>query len=245
MKYCIFGDIHSNLESLTVLMDYCKSQNITDFICCGDIVGYGPSPVECIEKLFSLPGIRFVMGNHDAGVCGKLELSWFNDKARESLLYTKSVVNLEQVELLVSLPEKLAVNNFIVVHGSPRMFLKEYLIAEKNIKENIDYFNSQICFVGHTHIPFVFTEEKNKKSRLDGISGNSAVILEPGNRYIINIGSVGQPRDNDPKLCFVIYDTDRGLINFMRLKYNIIQTQQKMKLLNFSQFNIDRLESGV
>lgn len=243
MRYAVFSDIHSNLEALNAALGYYKKESVDSYICCGDIVGYGPDPKECIELIAALPDITAVMGNHDAAVCGFKDIRWFHEQAKEVIIWTEKQLAEKDTKYLCGLPRKASINDMTVVHGSPSEPINEYLLTVAQMKENLKLFTEQICLVGHTHAPFIFAGSK-KESELLEVKGDLKIILETGKRYIINPGSVGQPRDSNPLASCAIYDTAKREFGFVRLKYDIKTTQRKMASKKLPQYLIERLALG-
>ena len=162
MRYAVFSDIHSNIEALESVLSVIEKENVDEYICCGDIVGYGPEPNECVEKIKSIKNIKIIAGNHDRASVGLFDVNWFNDNTKAAILWTSSQLTKENKNFLRELPEKIIEENFTVVHGSPREPIKEYLIKPFDMQENLRFFETQICFIGHSHYPFVYTSEGMK-----------------------------------------------------------------------------------
>ncbi|MEW6041738.1 MAG: metallophosphoesterase family protein, partial [Elusimicrobiota bacterium] len=212
---------------------------------CGDVVSYGPEPNECVEKVSSLKDIKIVMGNHDAACCGLKELSWFNENAQAAIIWTSKVLTEKNRNFLKNLPNIYREENFILSHGSPKDPINEYLFTKKQFEENIGYFNECLCFVGHTHIPVVYQYNVRAGSGEFYLVSDAYVLtIAEDYRYIINAGSVGQPRDFDVRASFAMYDSAEGKIYFHRIRYDIGKTQSKMAKQSLPPFLIERLGIG-
>lgn len=221
MKLAVFSDIHSNIEALNCVLEKISFENVDEIVCCGDIVGYGPEPNECIEKIKRLKNLKIVAGNHDRASIGLFDINWFNDNAKAAVLWTSSQLAEYNKNFLRELSEKIIKNDSTLVHGSPREPINEYLIKPSDMQENLKFFETQICFIGHTHRPFIYTVE-------NGITGLSAnATLQITFKSIINVGSVGQPRDGDNRACFLILEDNK--ITFHRVEYDIEKVQNKMR----------------
>lgn len=246
MKYAVISDIHSNYEALFCVLEDIKIEKVDKIYCCGDIVGYGPSPNECIELIKSYNNVISVLGNHDVAVLGKSDLSWFNKNAREAIIINQQLLIQQNLLFLEKLPHKIEETDLLFVHGSPRDNIYEYLFTIQLLRTNIKLFNQQVCFCGHTHIPIVylFNFITGQENIIIPTANNQVVNIENDTKYIINVGSVGQPRDGNPKSCYVIFDTDKKIIEYKRIEYNISVVQQKMRMLNIPEFLISRLEFG-
>lgn len=243
MKYAIVSDIHSNYEAFVSVIEEIKNEKVDKIFCCGDIVGYGPNPDECIN-LIKQYSIVSVLGNHDVGVLDKVDLSWFNKDASDAIIINKKLISFENFRFLETLSTSFIEGNFLFVHGSPRDNIYEYLLDLSSLKLNIKFMNQKICFCGHTHSPFIYSfnieTEKGEVFYTDKV----AFEIEKSKKYIINVGSVGQPRDGDNRACYVIFDLEKNTVKFNRVKYNINLTQKKMLLLNMPEFLITRLDFG-
>jgi len=241
MKYGVIADIHGNLEALNICLSYLK-EIVSAYICAGDIVGYGPYPNECVEvvrRLSNFEGTIVISGNHDLAAVGLKEITWFNEDAKKAILWTEKVLSPENKEYIMSLSPRIDTPDFTVVHGSPRQPVDEYLIGESAMKENLSHFDTRICFVGHSHIPLLY--DRTLHLLLD----NEKIKLKNKHRVIVNFGSVGQPRDRNPRCSFGIYDDKTGEIMVKRLPYDISRTQEAMWKAGLPQFLIERLSFGI
>ena len=227
-------------------MDYIKTNPVDHIICCGDIIGYGASPHECIEKLRAIPNFRCIMGNHDAVAAGKIKTDGFNQEALTAMDINLTLLTPEDFGYLKSLPESISENDMLFVHGSPRSKITEYLFLMDKFKENIRLFSESVCFVGHTHHPLVYQYSMGSGEDICmNIEEEMEVFtLTPGKKYIVNVGSVGQPRDNKSDLCSVFFDTKSKTLSFKRLPYDIKSAQKKMRALQMPENLITRLAIG-
>lgn len=243
MRYAILGDIHGNLVAFeTVLRDIENRGGFDGIWCLGDIVGYGPEPHECIELLQQYDHIC-VAGNHDWAAIGRIDTLDFNEDAALANLWTAQQLTDEDKNYLKSLPLVISEGNFSLAHGSPREPIWEYLLSTRAAKDNLEFFNTPFCLVGHSHIPLVFEQIDNSLT-LRQIQDKASLKLET-NRLIINPGSVGQPRDNDPRASYSLYDSSTGIIQNHRVEYNIEATQKKMLQEKLPEFLIYRLSNGT
>jgi len=245
MKYAIISDIHSNLEALELVLKDIARNGVDKIICCGDVVGYGPNPKECIETLKSIPNIEILMGNHDAAIVGKINIDDFNDDARQAIQINRMLITEKEIAEISLWKTTYRENGILFVHGSPRDPLKEYLLTMGKLRQNMDLFAEKICFVGHTHVPLVYVKTNPGSDFVEDGENGKELKIKDEERYIINPGSVGQPRDEDARASFVYFDSGRNTIRFRRLFYDIKSVQKKMKHLNISEFLINRLSYGT
>jgi len=247
MKIGIFSDIHGNLPALNVVIDFLKKKEVNTFICCGDIVGYGPYPNEVIDVLENLENFYSVCGNHDWAVLGLEDLNRLNENARKAILWTKSVLTDDKREFLANLEMKLVGSNFIIVHGSLNDPLEEYVTGPDVYAKSLPKQNRRIVFSGHTHQPIYYTATSTGLITPRFFIPDSPVDIsgEGDLRYLINVGSVGQPRDGNPFAACVIYDTKEKKVTLYRLEYPVKEVQEKMKEVGLPQFLIDRIGEGV
>ncbi|MFN3740646.1 MAG: metallophosphoesterase family protein [Thermodesulfovibrionales bacterium] len=240
----VISDIHANLEALEVVISDTKKRGIKDLIFLGDAVGYGPDPEVVVEILRS-ECISIIAGNHDRAVVDPGLDEYFNEIAREAILWTRSVLSEKVKGFLKKLPFVSIYRHnevdIFTVHASPREPEKwHYILTLSDAQINFYYFNERICFIGHSHYPFVV--ERSDSGELTVMKENHC-ILKDNCRYIINAGSVGQPRDGDPRACYVIFNGRE--IDFIRLEYDFKKTQKKMKEAGLPAPLIERLEKGV
>lgn len=223
MKYAILGDIHSNLEGLNAVLADAKEQGVTHYCCVGDVVGYNANPVECLEIVRGLCTTT-VRGNHDH-YCSHLEdLDGFHPLAADVVDWTRKQLASDQVDFLRNLKMVSPVETFTIVHSTldtPEMW--GYVFDKLEAEANFAYQNTALCFYGHTHVPIAF--EKSDTIRC-GLYSRVRVTL--GKKYFINVGSVGQPRDGDPRSAYVIYDMVENVIELRRIAYDFRVTQQKI-----------------
>lgn len=226
MRYAILGDIHGNLAAFEAVLEHARGHGGFDEVwCLGDIVGYGPDPHQCIELLRGLKHVC-VAGNHDWAAIDKIDTSDFNPVAAQACRWTTKQLTDEDTRYLDSLPLILVQDNFTIAHGSPREPIWEYLLSLELARENLDYFATAYCLVGHSHIPLIFEQAGHSvifKPLADG-----ATIRLGENRLILNPGGVGQPRDGDPRAAYAIYDSETQTVSHYRVEYDIAATQKKM-----------------
>lgn len=241
MKYAIISDIHGNLEALESVLAEIDKVKADSLLCLGDIVGYGPNPNECVELIKKRADVSLA-GNHDYAPLGKLDLSYFNPWAKSAIEWTASQLNQESIDFLLSLPLKKEMNGFTIVHATPgEPDGWNYIITIGDAVKNFPEFNGQVCFIGHSHVPMVVAVNGSDEYR---VIRENPVRIEPNMRYIINVGSVGQPRDFIPKAAFAIYETDSQLYELFRVEYDIAETQSKIFKSGLPTFLAERLELG-
>jgi diadenosine tetraphosphatase ApaH/serine/threonine PP2A family protein phosphatase len=250
VRTAIISDIHANLEALTVVIDHIQQQNVDRIICLGDILGYGPNPVECVD-LVDEHCEWSLMGNHDFGAL--YEPTNFNLAAEQAAFWTRAQFEADgdseqaarRWEFLGHLRVRVAFDDFIAVHGTPRRPINEYLFPEDAINSPVkmqQVFDrvERYCFVGHTHVPGIFTDEPDfyPPEDLEGV-----YKLNDSEKAIINPGSVGQPRDLDPRSSYAILDEDR--VEFFRLDYDIDAVAEKIfRIPELSDWLGERLKEG-
>jgi len=244
MRYAIIADIHANLVALTAVLDDIERRGgVGEIWCLGDVVGYGPDPHQCIELLCQYKHIC-VAGNHDWAAIGKIDTSDFNLDAAVACHWTARQLTPEDIDYLGSLPLVIQKGGFTLVHGSPREPIREYLLSTSSAKENLAYFQSKFCLVGHSHVPLVFECRDDGTCFLSQFSADTVLTLAQ-NRQIINPGGVGQPRDGDPRASYAIYDSEVGVVTHYRISYDIGATQARMTEYKLPMRLISRLSYGV
>jgi diadenosine tetraphosphatase ApaH/serine/threonine PP2A family protein phosphatase len=246
MRVLVISDIHANLPAFEAVLADAKKRNLNyDIVwCLGDVIGYGAEPNECVELLRTLPH-ECLPGNHDYAVLGKLDLATFHDAASDAVKWTREALAPHNFRWLESRPVRLKFGEFTLVHGSPREPIWEYLIDLATAEDNFGLFEGDSCLVGHTHVPLTFIEDKNT-------GGVRVTFPEPGvpftlrktNRYILNPGGVGQPRDGDPRAAYALLDTEARVWTTQRCEYNIKAEQASMRRAGLPDRLIDRLDFG-
>ena len=243
MKFGIISDIHSNSEALDCTLN--NMGKVDEFICLGDIVGYGADPNYCVKKIKDL-NCRCIGGNHDFGVIGKLDINYFNDAARKAILWTSRKIEENNKIFLLNLNKKIQViENIFAVHGSPREPIFEYILDKNSAYDIFKKYDFKIYFIGHSHLAgcFSFNKSNNQVNYTDFINGGYIEILK-NKRYIINCGSVGQPRDGNPDASYGIYDTEYKVVKIYRISYPIYLTQKKIINAGLPKILADRLSWG-
>ena len=241
MRILVFSDIHANLTALEAVI--ANVGQVDAAWCLGDLVGYGPDPNECIERVQELPNLVCILGNHDSATLKQIDSTTFNPEARIAIHWTQDKLTDANLAFLRKLPQRVNNKNVTLVHGSPRQPVWEYLLDAYNATQNFEYFDTPYCFVGHTHLPILYHLEENQSSAKLYIPEPGALIsLQPN--MIINPGSVGQPRDRDPRAAYAVYDDQKQTWELHRVKYDIESVQRRMKASGLSQRHIRRLSAG-
>jgi len=226
MRCAVVADIHSNLEAFLAVLKDLEARGGADQIwCLGDIVGYGPDPHECVQILRRHPGAA-VAGNHDWAAIGKLDTGNFNPEAAAATQWTAEALRPEDLDYLSALPSSLRREDFTLVHGSPREPLWEYVLSTQAARANFALFESRFCLIGHSHSPLLFELDGQGACRMHQVPGE--LSLAAGKRLIINCGSVGQPRDGDPRASYAIIDLERERLWHHRVVYDYKTTQEKI-----------------
>lgn len=236
----IISDIHANLDAFQAVLADSESQWETIW-CLGDLVGYGPNPNECVNLLRQHDHIS-LSGNHDWAVLGKLDINSFNDDAQTAVHWTQSILEKSARSYLESLPTTLIQEPFTLAHASPRQPVWEYILDSYTAATNFGYFDTPCCLVGHTHVPVIF--HLDDKQIIPQRPEYDVPIKLGGNRCIINPGSVGQPRDADPRAAYALLDTETMAWEFRRVAYPIAETQEQMRAIRMPTKLIERLEYG-
>lgn len=243
MRALIVSDIHSNLEAFQSVLDDAEARDGFEQVwSLGDLVGYGPDPSACIDLLRHYDH-RAVAGNHDLASIGKLSLEAFNPYAAAANRWTAAQLSQEQTDYLGGLELKLELDEFTVVHGSPRDPIWEYVVSVETAVASFLHFDTFWCLLGHSHIPFVCRPAEAGAVFLD--FPLDAPVALSDERVIINPGGVGQPRDGDPRASYAIYDSDAATVIHHRVEYDIPATQEKMRRHDLPQMLIDRLSEGL
>lgn len=250
MRYLILSDIHANLVALEAVLRAAEAHGFDQVWCLGDIVGYGPNPNECVAKIKEI-ATHALVGNHDWAALGKLDVSDFNPEARRALEWTQQQLTEESKAYLASLPPRIdrVTEEFTLAHGSPRYPIWEYILYPSTAAENFDHFDTPFCLVGHTHQAIIFRqdpEDGSVQALMPALEYPLPIrqAAEEGIRLIINPGSVGQPRDGDPRASYAIYDDEQGALFYYREPYDIAKTQERMRAAGLPERLVVRLEYG-
>lgn len=247
MRYLIVSDIHSNLEAFEKSMQVAKDR-YQEVLCLGDLVGYGPDPNAIVDAVQAIASVT-IRGNHDKACCGITDASDFNPLARASAAWTREQLTPENLASLRELPEgPVEVSGFELVHGSPRDE-DEYVVEPYDALPVLETASAPLVFFGHTHLQGGFMATPDGKLQVihcESIDDGCPLILtlEPGAHYLINPGSVGQPRDRDWRAAFAILDSDQRQVEYYRTGYDVAETQRKMKKAALPEPLITRLQFG-
>ena len=245
MKYLIFSDIHSNLEAFEALMGSTPVKEADKYLFLGDLVGYGANPNKTIDEFKELTNIYSIRGNHDKVIANLESSSLFNPVAAFSAEWSKLQISEDNEEYLKQLkkgPE--VVDHFITIcHGST--FDEDYYVFSMfEAVESFKFMETSIGFFGHTHFPVIYLL-RNEKIDIVPLTQETKIKLDPNTRYLVNPGSIGQPRDKNPNPSFIIFDSNKKELHFKRFKYNIKETQRKIREAGLPEILASRLESGI
>ncbi len=246
IRYAILSDVHGNLEALTAVLADAAAEGARDVLCLGDLVGYGADPVACVERVGER-AVALVTGNHEYGALGLMDLGWFNPLARAAALWTRTQLDDDHGTYLESLPLKTTVDDATLVHASPRHPEEwDYLISAEDGFEVFGEFDTRLCFVGHSHRAGVWSLGSGGPEYAGYITpARARVRLCDGRRYIINVGSVGQPRDRDPRAAYAIWDRDDRTVSIRRVDYDHRAAAEKIIAAGLPRPLADRLAHGV
>ena len=236
----ILGDIHANIDALSVVLRDCQEQGVTEYLCTGDVVGYNACPHECLAWIREL-GCPVVKGNHDHYVASEQNLEDFNPAAAAVVEWTRHQLDAGEIAWLRDLPFSVTDKGITIVHSTmdhPENF--GYVFDHQQAETNFIQQKTPICFHGHTHCPMIYEKQMNGIYRIDP----QDIQLKPGRKYFINVGSVGQPRDGDPRATYVIYDPLARQVQFRRLAYDIETAQARIRAAGLPERLAERLAYG-
>ena len=239
MKYALISDVHANLEALTAVLEEIESMDIDNIFCLGDAIGYGANPEECAKIIQGKCDIC-LMGNHEAAVVGNLDISYFTQYAKDAALWTRNNVSEETLNWASNLPLISTMHNFTLIHGSlyqPEMF--NYVQTIADAEYNFNVLQTDILFLGHSHQPLAFFNTEPMTYTL-----GPEIELDNSDKVIVNIGSVGQPRDENPLSCFAVYDTEENLVELFRVEYDYETTAKKILAAGLPEALAIRLSIG-
>jgi diadenosine tetraphosphatase ApaH/serine/threonine PP2A family protein phosphatase len=240
VRYAIFSDIHSNLESLQTALSMISPSDA--LVSLGDMVGYGPNPNECVALLRERC-THAVLGNHDLAATENFGVEYFNEAAREAILWTQRVLDESSRDWLNSLPYELRLPEFLLVHGAPVNYF-EYVLDKRTAAQAFERTDAPLVFIGHTHVAEYWVQESHGAIGLKHMQHGGELTLEAGKRYIIDVGSVGQPRDLNPEASFVLFDAEARRVQWVRYAYPIATVQQKIREAGLPAYLADRLQAG-
>lgn len=244
MKYGILGDIHGNLSALDVALAAFRAVQVDRILSVGDVVGYGAAPRECIERLRTLDAV-VVKGNHDAACTGEIDIRFFNNYARDAVRWTQSVLAGDDIEWLQSLPLVANLEHCSVAHGTyhkPELF--DYIQSTTDADPSLDAMTLPVCFVGHTHVPVTLMRLRDDPLRT-AYTTDPVIDLSEAAKALVNVGSVGQPRDEDPRTAFAIYDSQLDRVEIRRAPYDIEREAARIRAAGLPNVLAERLFLGV
>lgn len=244
MIYAVISDVHSNLPALERAVATATARAAEQFLCLGDVVGYGASPNECCALLRSLPGLC-IRGNHDAAAVEPGRELWFTPAARQCIMWTRGVLTPESREFLAGLPPAAEVPGAELCHGSvPDPDL--YTLTPEQATDSFEALAGQLAFFGHTHLAGWFEEkEPGRAPRAEFTPEGALLRLSEDRRYLINPGAVGQPRDGNPQASLALWDTEARTVEIVRFAYDLGEAQAKMRRVHLPESMASRLSLGV
>ena len=241
MRYAILSDIHGNLEALDAVLAHADARAEAVLVL-GDVVGYGADPQACLERVAERAD-AVVAGNHEHGVAGLLDLEWFNDRARTALEWTRGQLDDDHLAWLRTRPLTVEIDDATLVHASPDQPAEwNYLVSAEDGFDVFGAFATRLCFVGHSHRPGAWSVGSSGRAHEPGAR---EIDLEAGRRYVINVGSVGQPRDRDPRASYALWDLDARRVTVERVPYDRVTARRKILSADLPRFLADRLLIGA
>lgn len=239
MRLAILSDIHANLEALEAVLADARERRATQFVCLGDVVGYNANPGECVDRIRELDS-PVVKGNHDEESTLSTSSEHFNELAERAIQWTRDALTEQHKEWLRGLPLEQRVHDFTIVHATldtPGQW--GYVFSNLDAAASFTYQRTAVCFFGHTHVPSVFVRDQGVRQQR-----TEHVRIEPGKKYFINAGSVGQPRDGNWRAAYCIYDTAGNVVELIRVKYDLATTQKKIEKAGLPELLADRIAIG-
>ncbi len=247
MRIAILGDVHGNLEALNAVIAKVHEEQVDRWVQVGDVVGYGADPIACLELIRELD-CTVCLGNHDAAVVGYLDTDYFNLYARQAIDWTREQMRAEDLDNFRRLHLRVDDELFSLVHGSlhkPEQF--GYVLSTVEAADSMEYQQKPIAFVGHSHVPAIYMQSKDgPKNQPVFVAGPEMTADTTGfERVLVNVGSVGQPRDEDSRAAYAIFDSTTGIVRVSRVAYDIETAQQKIRAAGLPSVLADRLALGV
>ncbi len=246
MKYLIITDLHGNYDATRAVLNHVRRKTFDAVLVLGDLVGYGACPNQVVEEVRDLKGRTVVIrGNHDKVIAGLEDGEDFNRVAISSAIWSRSRLTPQNKRYLIDLPEgPVEVDDFSICHGAP-IDEDRYLLRTADAEEAFAGAEFDVCFFGHTHVPMLF-RQTGRETHGERLKGNKGEIqIEPGSRYLINPGSVGQPRDGNPLAAYMIYDSDAGVATWHRIRYPMRRAQRRILAAGLPEMLAERLEYGA
>jgi predicted phosphodiesterase len=242
MRYGIVSDIHSNLDALQTVLDELDRAGMDQLLCLGDIVGYGPNPNECCE-LLQARNCLAIAGNHDEAALSPAQADAFNSLAREAIVWTNRKLSPVNREFLAGLPRERAFPGFVMVHGAP-VFHFAYIVSILDAASAFERVSAPLTFIGHTHVAEVYYQNEQGRTFHRKLASGGTVKLERSFHYILNPGSVGQPRDRNPQASFAYFDDESESVEVRRISYDVMKVRRRMRTANLPPELAERLSIG-
>ena len=241
MRLAVMSDVHANLEALEAVLADIETRHVDAVCCLGDVVGYGADPIPCLELINQTCDIK-LLGNHEYTALGRLPQQTLNAVARASAEWTQVQLGDRAFQIIAEFTMNASREGSHFVHASPCEPDKwHYILTTAEADRAFKHMRENICFVGHTHLPAIITQSPAGKHRQQ--VGHD-FDPDPDSRYLVNVGSVGQPRDRDPRACYVTFDSGEQEVLYHRVEYDITRAQQKMRHADLPALLIDRLQAG-
>jgi diadenosine tetraphosphatase ApaH/serine/threonine PP2A family protein phosphatase len=245
MRLAVFADIHSNLEAMQAFVEDTSSRHVHRYMCLGDIVGYGANPNECIQLVRSLPKMNCILGNHDAAATWRFSPYGMTKDAKEVILWTIDQLTPDNTDFLKRLRPVLNQVNMFFAHANPyNPEAYRYVINRKYAARSFAAVKEKLTFIGHSHRPVVITKKNFYQITFTAPQGTKTYSISKEKKQIINCGSIGQPRDGDPRACYCIVDTTEGHVEFHRLVYDYQTTADKIRSAGLPDILARRLSKG-
>jgi len=230
MRIAVFSDVHGNQEALEAFIADVSRRKVNLYVCLGDVVGYGANPNECIAILQSLPDISFVLGNHDAAAVESDYPYDMNRDAARAMRWTVERLSEESIAFLKNMQPSIKIDNMLFSHSNPYSPLAWYYVNDTEYAaRSFARTTEKILFIGHTHVSLMITRKNIFSMLFESPEENTAVYIDRRKRHIVNCGSIGQPRDGDPRASYLIYDTKKGVMEFYRIDYDYETTAEKIR----------------
>lgn len=242
MKYAIVSDIHGNLEALTSVLADIDRRGVDSIHCLGDVIGYGSDPRACLDLVESRCDTR-LLGNHEYTALGLESVEVFNEAAKAAALWTQQQLSERELAIMAEFEIERSLDEMYLVHASPYQPEEwHYIFTVEDARLAFDHLENRMGFVGHSHVPMIL---RNNPDGVPHAKAGHSFDPDPDNRYLVNVGSVGQPRDHDPRACYVIFDDGQPTVEFIRVEYDIQTAQSKMARAELPEPLIDRLSVGL